>query len=158
MIVANPIPFEVPARDPHAELQVRLKSASTQHAEALLAVYDILQGLHDRGVLDVVRGGLGASDQIVEMVVDAAKTPEAIRGIRNLMVLARTMGTLEPKLLEGFFVAFHEALTTTKVQPQPPSLWHILNQFRSLQMRRGLMLVNSLLEALGRNLPVEKNS
>lgn len=156
--MAKPIPFEVPARDPHLELEMRLKSASTEHAEALLAVYDILQGLHDRGVLELVRGGLGASDKIVETLVDASKSPEAIRGIRNLLVLGRIMGTLEPELLEGFFVAFHQALTTTRVQPEPPSLWYILNQFRSLQMRRGLVLVNSLLAALGRNLPVEKRS
>ena len=155
--MAQPIPF-TPTPGHAPDSADRLADALEKHNDAIVSALDVLQLLHDRGVLDVVRGGLGASDQIVETVVDAAKTPEAIRGIRNLMVLARTMGTLEPKLLEGFFVAFHEALTTTKVQPQPPSLWHILNQFRSLQMRRGLMLVNSLLEALGRNLPVEKNS
>jgi uncharacterized protein YjgD (DUF1641 family) len=154
--VAKPIPFEVPLRDPQRELQSRLESAPVEHAEALLAVYDVLQGLHDRGLLDLVRGGLGASDKIVETIVDASNTPEAVRGIRNLIVVAKILGTLEPELLNGFGVAFHEALTTTKVPQDPPSLWAILNQFRSKQLRRGLLLVNSLLEAFGRNLPVEK--
>jgi uncharacterized protein YjgD (DUF1641 family) len=154
--VGQPIPFEVPQRDPHKELQARLDAAPVEHAEALLAVYDVLQGLHDRGVLDLVRGGLGASDVIVETLVDASKTPEAVRGIRNLIVVAKILGTLEPQLLHGFGVAFHQALTTTKVPKKPPSLWVILNQFRSEQLRRGLVLVNSLLEAFGRNLPVEK--
>jgi uncharacterized protein YjgD (DUF1641 family) len=156
--VAKPIPFEAPLWDPHHELQSRLDAAPAEHAEALLAVYDVLQGLHDRGVLDLVRGGLGASDKIVETIVDATKTPEAVRGIRNLIVVAKILGTLEPELLHGFGVAFHEALTTIKTQPsEPPSLWAILNKFRSRQLRRGLVLVNGLLEAFGRNLPVEKH-
>ena len=155
--MAKPIPFEVPQRDPHRELQSRLEAAPVEHAEALLAVYDVLQGLHDRGVLDMVRGGLGASDKIIETIVDAAKSPEAVRGIRNLIVVSKLMGTLEPELLHRFGVAFHEALTVAKVQAkEPPSLFAILNQFRGKQLRRGLVLINSLLEAFGRNLPLEK--
>jgi uncharacterized protein YjgD (DUF1641 family) len=156
--VAKPIPFEVPARDPHLELQSRLQDAPVEHAEALLAMYDVLQGLHDRGVLDFVRGGLGAGDKIVETLVDATKTPEAIRGLRNLIVMAKLLGTLEPELLHSFGVAFHEALTTAKAQEaEPPGMLAILNQFRGRQFRRGLVLVNSLLEAFGRNLPVQEN-
>jgi uncharacterized protein YjgD (DUF1641 family) len=156
--VAKPIPFDVPLRDPQRELQSRLEAAPVEHAAALLAVYDVLQGLQDRGILDLVRGGLGASDKIVETLVDASKTPEAVRGIRNLIVVAKILGTLEPELLHAFGVAFHEGLTTAKVQEaEPPSLWAIMNKFRSRQLRRGLVLVNGLLEAFGRNLPVEKN-
>ena len=157
--MAQAIAFEVPQRDPLLELKLRLETAPTEHAEALLAVYDVLQGLHDRGVLDLVRGGLGASDKIVETIVDAVKQPEAVRGLRNLIVVAKIMGTLEPELLHGFGVAFHEALTTAKVQKgDPPGLWAIFNQFRTKQFRRGLVLINSLIEAFGRHLPVEKHS
>jgi uncharacterized protein YjgD (DUF1641 family) len=156
--VAKPIPFEVAQRDPQRELQSRLEAAPVEHAEALLAVYDVLQGLQDRGVLDMVRGGLGASDKIIETIVDATKSPEAVRGIRNLIVVSKIMGTIEPELLHKFGVAFHEALTVAKGQAkEPPSLFAILNQFRSKQLRRGLVLINSLLEAFGRNLPVEKH-
>ena len=155
--MAQPISFEVPQRDPQRELQSRLEAAPAEHAEALLAVYDVLQGLQDRGVLEMVRGGLGASDKILETLVSAGKSPEAVCGLRNLIVLAKIMGTIEPEMLHRFGVAFHEALTIAKVQAkEPPSLWTILNQFRGKQLRRGLVLINSLLEAFGRNLPLEK--
>ncbi len=157
--MAKPIVFEVPLRDPQRELLSKLEAAPAEHAEALLAVYEILQGLQDKGVLDLVRGGLGASDKIVETLVDASKSQEAVRGLRNLLVAAKIMGTLEPQLLESFGVAFHEALTTAKVQKgDPPGMWAIINQFRTKSFRRGLVLINSLIEAFGRNLPVEKQS
>src|SRR5439155_14820874 len=52
--MAQPIPLQMPARDPRVELQVRLQNAPLQHAEALLSGYELLQRLHDRGVLDLL--------------------------------------------------------------------------------------------------------
>ena len=51
--VAQPIPLEVPPRNPRAELHARLEQAPDEHAEAVLAAYEVLQELHDRGVLEI---------------------------------------------------------------------------------------------------------
>src|SRR5437879_5614026 len=98
--MSQPIRLEFPPRDTRAELQTRLQDAPLQHAEALLSGYDLLQRLHDRGVLDLLRGGLGSSDKVLSIAVDAAKTPEAINATRNLLILSKVMFTLEPELLE----------------------------------------------------------
>src|SRR5580698_7148419 len=100
--MAQPIPLELPARDPRAELQARLQNAPQEHAEALLSAYEVLQGLHDRGVFELLRGALGSSDKVIEIVVNAARTPEAIRGIRNIITLTNILGSIEPELVEGF--------------------------------------------------------
>ena len=52
--MAQPIPLELPKRDPREELRSRLEHAPADHAAALLAGYEVLQGLHDRGVLEPV--------------------------------------------------------------------------------------------------------
>ena len=152
--MAQPIPLELPARDPRAELQTRLQNAPLDHAEALLAAYQVLQGLHDRGALDMLRGALGSSDKVIEILVEAAKTPESIRGIRNILILAKILGTIEPELLEGFARALPEAIAFTKThESKPPGIWGIMSKFRNPDFLRGLLMVNSMLEAFGRNLP-----
>lgn len=154
--MADPIPLQLPACDLRAELQARLQNAPLDHAEALLSAYEVLQGLHDRGVLDLLRGALGSSDRVLEIMVDAAKTPGAIRGIRNLIILARIFGTIEPELVEGFARSLPEAIALTKAhQSKPPGFWGILMKFRNRDFRRGLLLLNSMLEAFGKNLPAE---
>jgi uncharacterized protein YjgD (DUF1641 family) len=154
--MAQPIPLELPAREPRAELQTRLQNAPVEHAEALLATYAVLQGLHDRGVLEVLRGALGAGDKVMELISDAAKKPESVRAIRNMLILARVFAAIEPGLLEGFTRSLPEAIALTKAQQsKPPGFWGILNKFRNPDFRRGLVLVNSMLEAFGRNLPPE---
>src|SRR5437660_10636958 len=100
--MAQPIPLELPARDARVELQTRLQNAPVEHAQALLAAYEVLQGLHDRGALELMRGALGSSDKVIEIIVEASKTPESIRGIRNLIILTKILGSIEPELVEGF--------------------------------------------------------
>jgi uncharacterized protein YjgD (DUF1641 family) len=155
--MAQPIPLELPARDPRAELQTRLQNAPAEHAEALLSAYEVLQGLHDRGALDVLRGALGSSDKVIEIIVEAAKSPDSIRGIRNVITLTKILGTVDPRLVEGFARSLPEALARTKAcGSEPPGFWGIFREFRNKDFRRGLVLVNSMLEAFGRNLPAEE--
>jgi uncharacterized protein YjgD (DUF1641 family) len=154
--MAQPISLELPARDPRAELQARLRNAPLEHAEALLSAYEALQGLHDRGVFELLRGALGSSDKVMEIIVEAAKSPESVRGIRSIIIVARILGTVDPEVVEGFARSLPEALALTKAQAlRPPGLWGLLKKLRSGNFRRGLLLVSSLLEALGRNLPPE---
>jgi uncharacterized protein YjgD (DUF1641 family) len=155
--MAQPIPLNLPARDPRAELHARLQNAPLEHAEALLSAYDVLQGLHDRGVFELMRGALGSSDKVIEIIVEASKTPESIRGIRNMLILMKILGAVEPELVEGFARSIPEALAETKAcDPKPPGFWGILKQFGNRDFRRGLVLINSMLGAFGRNLPSEK--
>ncbi len=57
--MAQPISLEIPPRDPRKELIARLERAPVEHAEAILSAYEVLQGLHDRQVLEMLRGLLG---------------------------------------------------------------------------------------------------
>ncbi len=47
--MAQPIPLEVPPRNPRDELRSRLEQAPEQHPEAVLAAYEVLQELHSAG-------------------------------------------------------------------------------------------------------------
>ena len=87
--MAEPIALKLAPRDPREALYHRLENAPLEHVEALLAAYEVLQGLQDRGVLEMLRGALGSSDKVLQILVDAVNTPEAICGIRNFMILIR---------------------------------------------------------------------
>jgi len=157
--MAKPVPLELPPRHPREELRSRLDSAPLEHAEALLAGYKVLQGLHDRGVLELLRGLLGSGDKVLQTAVDATRTPESIRAIRNLLVLMKTLGEIDPDLFDGFAMALPEAMQKAKAQgKEPPGFLAILNKFRSKDLRRGLVAVNSLLEAWGKDFFSEAHS
>ena len=156
--MAKPIPLELPKRDAQEELCSRLEQAPIEHAEAVLASFEVLQGLHNSGVLELLRGVLGGRDKILEIVVDATKTPEAVRAIRNLLILSKILGSIEPELLEKFAQVVPDALAgaAKAAQTEPPGFWGVLKIFCSKNMRRGLAAVNNLLEAWGRIFRLDK--
>jgi uncharacterized protein YjgD (DUF1641 family) len=157
--MARPIPLELPKRDPREELRSRLEQAPIEHAEAVLAGFEVLQGLHDRGVLELLRGVLDGGNKILEIVVEATKTPEAIRGIRNLLIMTKIIGAIDPELLEKFAVAVPDALAgaAKAEEKDPPGFWEVLRIVRSRNLRRGLAAMNSALETLGRNFSTKKS-
>src|SRR6202790_1076282 len=106
--MAKPIPLQLPKRDPQEELRSRWEKAPDEHAAALLASLDVLQSLYDQGVLELLRGVLGGGNKILEIVVDASKSPEAIRGIRNLVIMTKILGAMDPELLKKFAEAVPE--------------------------------------------------
>jgi uncharacterized protein YjgD (DUF1641 family) len=149
--MAQPIPYQLPPRDSRAELTARLQNAPVEHAEALLAGYEVLQGLHDTGVLELLRGLLGSGDKVLQTAADAARTPESVRTLRNLIVLTKMLGAIDPDLFEGFVQALPQAMQTTGERgKESPGLLSTLNQFRNKDLLRGITVVNSLLEIWGR--------
>ena len=155
--MARPISYASPPYDPAAELSSRLQSAPAEHAEAMLALYDVLQGMHDRGVLDLLRGSLGSGPKVIDTLVELTGSPEAIRGLRNLLILTKTLAGIDPELLECLSRSLPEALNAVRAkEPEPPGFMGLLRHFRSKDLRRGVVFVNALLEALGRNLPCDK--
>jgi uncharacterized protein YjgD (DUF1641 family) len=157
--MAKPIPLEMPARDSREELFTRLQSAPAEHAEALLAGYEVLQGLHDSGTLELLRGLFGSGDKVLQTAVDATRTPDSIRVIRNLLLLTKLLGEIDPDLFEGFVHAIPEAMKEAKVRAKDsPGLLSTLNEFRNKDLLRGIIVVNSLLEIWGREILSAANS
>ena len=153
--MAVPLRFQPVPRDPREELHARLEAAPEEHAEALLAVYDILQGLHDRGVLDALKGVLSASDFVLETAVETAKTPEAIRKIRNVILLSKKLDSIEPEVLGHLIDSIPEGLAQSLAKgTEPPGLFSFVQKFSSKDSRRGLAAAANILETFGKRLGI----
>lgn len=151
--MAQPITLHVAPRDPQHELDVRLQQAPAKHAEAVLAAYEVLQGMHDHGVLEVMRGTLGGGKKILEQAVVVGSGPEAIRATRNVLLLVRALAEIDPVLLSDFTRAIPKALVQANAEEaRPPGLIKLLSTFWNRDFRRGLAAFNDLLVVFGRNL------
>ncbi len=150
--MAKPVPLQFRPRDAREELRSRLEGAPLEHADALLATYEVLQGLYDCGILELLRGLLGSGDKVLETTIDAARAPDSVRAVRNFLVLFKTLGEIDPDLFDGFALALPEAMQQAKAQgKEPPGVLAILYKLRGKDLRRGLVAVNSLLEAWGKD-------
>ena len=151
--MAQPIALEIAPRDPRKELIARLENAPVEHAEALLDAYELLQELHDRHVLEVLRGALSASDKLTESAARATEAPQSVAALRNLLIIAKTLGSMNPELVQCIATAASETLGSEKKPViEPPGLLSLLGQFRRKELRRSVALINRFLETLGNQL------
>ena len=153
--MAAPILLKLPPQDPREALYRRLENAPKEHAEALLAACEVLQGLHDKGLLELAKGALGSGEKVLEILVDAANNPEVICGIRNFIILTKLFATLDPKLLEHLAGAVPKELVEAKTQ-KPLGLVQLLATASNADTRRIMTIMIRVIESLGKDLATEK--
>ncbi len=156
--MAMPVPLKrITQGGPREELLKRIHDAPLAHADAVLSAYDLLQRLHDTGTLDVLRGALGAGDTIVEHVVSLMTAPESVTALRNLILIGKLLGSLNPDILHALLDGLPQ-VTAQEPAAEPPSLFALSRRATSTDARRGLAAAVSALEVLGRGLAKESTA
>jgi len=137
--MAQPIPFIPPDR------------RSDPNADAIASAVELLQLLHDRGVLNLLRGMVGAGDQLVQIATAALDTPEVIRGIRNFLLLTKFFASIPPDVLNSLVQTAVAGAEREKAQ-EAPSLLHLLRRLNSENTRHALAVTLDLVDSVGKGL------
>lgn len=154
--MAKPVPMKsLTQADPREELLKRVQNAPVEHADAVLSAYELLQQLHDSGTLDLLRGALGAGDVLVEHVVSLITAPESVIAIRNLILIGKVLGSINPEVFHAVLEGLPQATAQTP-GTKPPSLFALGRRIASPNARRGLAAAVSVMEILGRGLAKEE--
>ena len=134
------------------ELLRKLNAAPLEHASALLALWDLLEAAHEKQLIAAATGAIAAGDTIVNKLAEAAATPGAVQGLRNLILMAEMAGSLDPESLRLLVKALPNGLHQTQAQAASqaaPSLWKIFRRLSSADARRALGFAAALAATLG---------
>lgn len=132
---------EFTPRNSRDDIIRRVEHAPIDHAEALLASYDLLQRLYDKGIIDLFNGLLSAGDTIAERVSDVVSSRESVNTLRIGLILGNLVTSIEPDRLQTVISKAEDA--------EPPSLMSIIKQASSKEARRGIATAVGLLNVLG---------
>jgi uncharacterized protein YjgD (DUF1641 family) len=128
-----------------------LRDAPHKHADAILSALELLQLLHDSGVLELLRGVVGAGDQLVNTLTAAADNPESLRAIRNFLLLTKFFASIPPDVLNSVVQTVVEGAEREKAH-RPPGLLQLLRRLRSENSRHAIAVTLDLLESVGKGL------
>jgi uncharacterized protein YjgD (DUF1641 family) len=148
--MAQPIVFHASAKPALANME-QLRNAPEEHAEALLSVYELLQLLHDRGVLNFFRGLVGGGDALIGTIAAAVDTPESIRAIRNFLLLTKFFANIPPDVLISLADTVSAGAKREKAH-KAPGLLHLLWRLRNEDSRHAAAVALDLFEGLGKGL------
>jgi uncharacterized protein YjgD (DUF1641 family) len=128
-----------------------LREAHQKHADAILSALELLQLLHDRGVLELLRGMVGAGDQLVDTLTAAVDNPDSLRALRNFVLLTKFFGSIPPDVLNSLVQTVVEGAEREKSH-RAPGLLHLLRRLRSEDSRHAIAVTLDLLESVGKGL------
>jgi uncharacterized protein YjgD (DUF1641 family) len=126
-------------------------TAAREHTDAVESAYELLQLLHDRGVLNLLRGLLGTGETVVDTLVEAVDTPESIRGIRNFLLLTKFFGNIRPEILNSMVQAVTDAAKKEKAH-KAPGFFELYRRLHNEDTRHALAVTLDLLESVGKGL------
>jgi uncharacterized protein YjgD (DUF1641 family) len=126
--------------DSRADLVRRVEQAPIEHAEAVLATYDLLQRLHEKGLLDLLNGLLSAGETVVEHVVDVVSSKEMVTALRIGLIFSNLLNSIDADALHAVF---------TGAGKETPSLLALGKQAASKDARRGLATAVGVLNLFG---------
>ncbi len=138
---------EFTPRNSRDDLIRRVEQAPVEHAEAVLAAYDLLQRLHEKGVIDLLNGLLSAGDTVVERAVDVVSSKEMITALRIALIFSNLLSSIDPDKLHAVI---------SNVGKDSPSLMAIGKQAASKDARRGMAAAVGLLSVFGEALNAQK--
>lgn len=147
--MAQPIPLTLTPQG--ADPAERLADALDKHADAIVSALELLQLLHDRGVLDLLRGLVGAGDQLAGILTAAAGAPESLRGMRNFILLTKFFASIPPDVLNSLVRTATEGAEREKAQ-RPPGVLQLLKRAGSEDSRHAIAVTLDLLESVGKAL------
>ena len=126
--------------DSREDLIRRVEQAPIEHAEAVLAAYDLLQRLHEKGLLDLLNGVLSAGDTVVDRVVDVVSSKEMVTALRIGLMINNLLTQIDADALHAMI---------EEAGKETPSLLALGKQATSKDARRGLATAVGLLNVFG---------
>ena len=131
---------EFTPRNSREDLIRKVEQAPVAHTEAVLAAYDLLQRLHDKGIIDLLSGLLSAGDTVVEHVVDVISSREMVTAVRLALALINLLSSIDPDKFNAVI---------SNAGKDAPSLLAIGKQATSKDARRGMAAAVGLLSVFG---------
>jgi uncharacterized protein YjgD (DUF1641 family) len=134
--------------DRREDLIRRVEQVPVKHAEAVLAAYEVLQRLHEKGLLDLINGMLSAGDTVVNHAVDVISSRQMVTALRIALILSDLLTSIDPDQL-------HEAVVAN--DQNVPSLFALGKQAMSKDSRRAIAVAVRLANLLGNALKKQQS-
>jgi uncharacterized protein YjgD (DUF1641 family) len=131
---------EFTPRSSRDDLMRKVDQAPVEHAEAVLAAYDLLQRLHEKGLIDLLNGFLSAGDTVVDRFVDVISSKEMVTALRITLILGDLLSSIDADKLRT---------VVATARKEAPSLLTIGKQAISKDARRSMAMAVGLLNVVG---------
>ncbi|PLT35085.1 DUF1641 domain-containing protein [Bacillus sp. V5-8f] len=141
---------------------LEVENALLENKDAILESLQVMKHMHERGILSLLRGVFGQGDKVLHILVKTADTPETANMLKNLLLLAGTLGTLNVKQLEPFILKINSGIarvSETREIDDKVGYFDIARALKDPEINRSVSLLLNFLKGMGQDTePLERNT
>lgn len=146
--IPNPI-------EEQAQAIQHLIEMTAESRDALVSFLEILQELHNAGILDIVNGLLKTRHKVGVLAMGQLNQPDMHRIIKNGINTIQFLGELDPDQLNTMLKAVNKGLqksTTNAKKGEQVSLWAIARSIRDPDIKMSMTTMLGFLEGMGKGI------
>ncbi len=139
--------------DPTEQALLDIAAEFGAHKDAVIAGLNLLQALHDAGVLAIASGLIAAGDNALAVILSQLNGQESQRTMQNVVQLAKGLSAINPEQLEVALSSVAAGLHAALTRPDQTSrlgmidLWQA---FRDPDVSAALTLLLGFLQGMGK--------
>lgn len=136
-----------------------LEDSIVNNRRAIIDSVNLIQRIHEKGILHIVESMLGQSDKILDRVLLSMEHPEVTGSIKNSFLLLEVLGKMDLKEWEPMIDKINTALTRmVEVQQSDKEKKEVtmLSMLRDSEVREGMSILLAFVKGLGSSEGKEK--
>ncbi|MBA2876515.1 helical membrane plugin domain-containing protein [Thermaerobacillus caldiproteolyticus] len=133
-----------------------LKALLSEKEPAVSEILNILQELHESGILEAIYAMLKAKEDIAKILIEQANRKPVTTLVNNLMELSGVLTKIDPgittKFLQSTALGITEAYEQLQTNGKKITLFELLSILRDPDVNRAIRFIISLLKGIGKGL------
>lgn len=135
------------------ELQ-EVQQLLVKHKDAIHETFGIIQHMQDRRILPMLTALFSEGDKVMDIFVKTIDNPETARSLKNMLLMAGVLGTLNVEQLEPIVLKINQGIARMaefEKKENQSSYVSLLQAIKDPEFRVGLNLSVEFLKGLGEN-------
>ncbi|MED4206797.1 DUF1641 domain-containing protein [Neobacillus mesonae] len=129
-----------------------IEDSLLKNKEALLDTLDMVKHMHDRGVISLLGGLFAEGDKVLQILIKKADTKETANTLKNLMLMAGILGTLNVKQLEPILLKLNAGIaqvSESKDEDDKMGYFDIVRSLKDPEINRSIAFLFEFLKGMG---------
>jgi uncharacterized protein YjgD (DUF1641 family) len=144
--------IEVTEEDQRKKDLQEVENALIDNKDAILESLQVLKHMHERGAISLLKGLFGQGDKVLNILIRTADTPETANMLKNLLLMAGMLGTLNVKQIEPFILKVNSGIARvaeTNDTDEKVGYFDLARSLKDPEINRSLSLLLNFLKGMG---------
>jgi uncharacterized protein YjgD (DUF1641 family) len=144
--------MEISEEDKRKKDLEEVENALIQNKDAILESLEVIHHMHERGVLSLLNGLFGQGDKVLDVLVKKVDNPETTNSLKNMLLMAGTIGTINVKQLEPMLLKLNSGIARVAEKgdtEEKTTLFDLIRSLKDPEINRAVTLMLNFLKGMG---------